>query len=179
MNDKDFRRVCSCFPTGVTVTTLIGIDGQPHGVTISSFTSVSLQPPLELICIDHRSRIVQHLTLGHSFAINVLSHDQHEISNRFARQQAHRFSGVAWHTGLTGAPLLDGAAAILECNLYQSIEAGDHLIILGEVVGGVCSDRPPLLYFRSSYNHSAVRQGIAAPDADSAAQISARQETNH
>lgn len=177
MDHEDFRRVCSCFPTGVTVTTLIGSDGQPHGITINSFTSVSLEPPLVLICIDCRSRMIQHLTTGCSFAINVLNKDQREISSRFARHLENKFADVTWHTGLTGSPLLHGAAAVLECGLYQTIEAGDHLIILGEVIAAVCTDRPPLLYFRSSYNHPAICQSVTplktvAGDADSAARVS-------
>ena len=182
VDHDNFRRVCSCFPTGVTITTLIGTDGQPHGITISSFTSVSLEPPLVLICIDHRSRIVQHLTAGRAFAINVLSDDQRELSSRFARHWENRFSGVAWHTGLTGSPLLEGAAAVLECSLYQSIQAGDHLIVLGQVVGGVSTDRFPLLYFRSSYNNPEIRRGIASLDTagsrGSASEVTVLRETS-
>ena len=158
MDHKSFRRICGCFPTGVTVTTLIGTDGHPHGVTISSFSSVSLEPLLVLICIDHRSQIVQHLAARRTFAINLLSDDQHEISSRFARHWENRFAGVAWHTGLTGSPLLHGAVAALECKLYQSIPAGDHLIVIGEVVDGICTDHIPLLYCRSSYNNAVIRQ---------------------
>jgi flavin reductase (DIM6/NTAB) family NADH-FMN oxidoreductase RutF len=153
VDHQRFRRVCSCFPTGVTVTTLIGTDGQPHGVTISSFTSVSLDPPLVLICIAHRSPIVQHLIAGCSLAINVLSNDQHDLSIRFAKDRQNRFSGVPWQPGLTGSPVLYGTAAVLECSLHQRIEAGDHLIVLGQVVDAVFTDRPPLLYFRSSYSN--------------------------
>jgi flavin reductase (DIM6/NTAB) family NADH-FMN oxidoreductase RutF len=182
VNQDNFRRVCSCFPTGVTITTLIGTDGHPYGITISSFTSVSLEPPLVLICIDHRSRIVQYLTMGCAFAINVLSDDQHELSSRFARHWESRFSGVAWQTGVTGSPLLEGAAAVLECRLHQSIQAGDHLIVLGQVVGGVSTDRLPLLYFRSSYNNPEIRRGIAPRDATSThgstSEVTALRETS-
>jgi flavin reductase (DIM6/NTAB) family NADH-FMN oxidoreductase RutF len=162
VDDERFRRLCSCFPTGLTVTTLIGIDGQPHGITINSFTSVSRDPPLVLICIDHRSQIVQHFVAGRSFAINVLSHDQHELSVRFAKNWQSRFLGVAWQPGLTGSPVLYGSAAVLECSLQQIIQAGDHLIVLGEVMDGVFTDRLPLLYLRSTYSNAAPAQASVA-----------------
>jgi flavin reductase (DIM6/NTAB) family NADH-FMN oxidoreductase RutF len=152
VDDQRFRRVCGCFPTGVTVTTLIGTDGQPHGLTVSSFTSVSLDPPLVLICIAHRSPIVEHLIAGCPFAINVLSSDQDELSVRFAKDRQNRFAGVAWQPGLTGSPVLHGTAAVLECTPHQRIEAGDHLIVLGQVVDAIFTDRLPLLYLRSSYS---------------------------
>lgn len=164
MDNDSFRRVCGCFPTGVTITTLIGTDGQPHGITISSFTSVSLEPPLVLICVNHHSRIVPHLTAGCAFAINVLSDDQRELSERFSKYRESRFSEVAWHIGVTGSPLFEGAVAVLECCLYQTIQAGDHLIVVGQVIGGVSTDRFPLLYFRSSYNNPQIRRGLAPQD---------------
>lgn len=152
-----FRRVCGCFPTGVTVTTLIGTDDEPHGITVSSFTSVSLDPLLVLICIDRRSQIVQHLDVGCPLAINVLSSNQHEISIRFSKRWENRFAGIAWYPGTTGAPLLYNTSAALECRLQQIIEAGDHLIVIGFVVAGFSTDRSPLIYLRSSYNNVAAR----------------------
>lgn len=159
-----FRRVCGCFPTGVTVATAIGDDGQPHGITLSSFTSVSMEPPLVLVCIDHHSQMIQHLAVNSHFAINVLSNDQQEVSLRFAKQWENRFSGVPWRRGLSGAPLLDDTSAALECRVHQVFAAGDHLIIVGRVLALSYTDRAPLIYLRSSYTTALQSVSATSPE---------------
>jgi len=147
-----FRKACSRFPTGVTVTTLMGKDREPHGITVSSFTSVSLDPPLVLICIDHRSQMLRHLEIGQCFGINVLGEHQQELSHRFSGAWEERFNGVEWYPGNTGAPLLFDVPAVFECRVSGRIPAGDHMVVIGEVLHVTSSEQSPLAYHNSSYS---------------------------
>ncbi|MGA2597167.1 MAG: flavin reductase family protein [Bryobacteraceae bacterium] len=151
LDPNRFRSACCKFPTGVTVTTLRGADGQPHGITVSSFTSVSLDPPLVLVCIDHRSQILKHIAVGHPFGINVLTEGQRDLSARFSRNWGERFAGVAWRPGETGVPLLAGVAATFECHVSEMKPAGDHFIVLGSVIHVSVSDRVAMTHFDGSY----------------------------
>src|SRR5438105_3785795 len=128
-----FRAACGKYATGITVATVLEAAGQPHGVTVNSFTSVSLDPPIILFCLDRRAVILNHFQASRRFAINVLCEEQREISGRFARAGIDRFEGIEWTPGETGVPLLPGSLVSLECTLSQTVEAGDHLILLGEV----------------------------------------------
>src|ERR1044071_5721208 len=102
VDELSFRSACGRFPTGVTVTTLTDNCGKPFGITVSSFTSVSLAPPLVLVCIDHRSPIVEHLQAGKHFGINVLSDHHQDLSVHFSRNWTRRFTGIPWYSGRTG-----------------------------------------------------------------------------
>lgn len=146
-----FRRACAQFATGVVVATVVDSAGGPHGLTVNSFTSVSLDPPLVLFCIDLRAAVLPHFQAASHFAINVLASHQRDLSNRFASKPDQRFDGVAWRPGETGAPVLDGCIAHLECLVRQVMEGGDHLIFLGEVVAAESPGGDPLLYFSSRY----------------------------
>lgn len=148
---NSFRQACSRFATGITISTVIGEDGAPHGLTANSFTSVSMDPPLVLICIDQRANIVDPFRAAKHFGINVLESGQADLSNRFAGRDQDRFGGVSWHAGQYGVPLLDGSITQFECAVKSVIEAGDHLIFMGEVVAAEFFDGEPLLYFRSRY----------------------------
>jgi flavin reductase (DIM6/NTAB) family NADH-FMN oxidoreductase RutF len=147
----DFKSACSRFPTGVTVTTVIGRDGLPYGITVSSFASVSLSPPLVLVCIDHRSPVIGYLSVGTYFGVNVLRADQQEVSIKFSRAWHDRFAGVQWSAGQTGVPLLCDALATFECEIVQLLVGGDHLICLGRVVHVNCRNGSPLIYVNRSY----------------------------
>ena len=152
IHQQHFRRVCSKFATGITVVTLTRSDGSPMGLTVNSFTSVSLEPPLILVCLDLRTSALQDLGLGAAFAINVLSEDQRELSERFARfGENDRFEGIEWVEGEAGAPLLDGVLATVECTVVRRIEAGDHEIVIGEAQRASWHDGTPLVYFNSGY----------------------------
>ena len=146
-----FRKACSKFPTGVTVTTVFGADGMPHGITISSFTSVSLDPPLVLICIDHRSHMLNHLKLDDCFGINILSAHQQELSSKFAKKWSDRFKDVAWYPGETGVPLLFDVSASFECRAVEFVPVGDHEVVIGRVLHMHSSDLGPLAYVNSSF----------------------------
>ncbi len=148
-----FRRACGKFTTGVAVATVLGPDGTPHGLTVNSFTSVSCTPPLVLICIDHRSTVLPYLRRSRFYGINVLREEQVDISQRFAFRSEDRFDGLEWAGGETGVPLLEHAMASLECRLHQTHEAGDHAVLIGEVVSARVNEGKPLLYFGGAYHY--------------------------
>ena len=133
-----FRRAMGSFPTGVTVVTVASDDGNMHGITVSSFLSVSLHPMLVLVCLNETSRAVSLIGRADAFVVNVLSAGQQHLSRWFANR--HRpagsamFDGVPFEAGVTGCPVLVDATASFECRLRQSHPAGDHLIVLGEVI---------------------------------------------
>ena len=147
-----FRRACARFATGVAIVTILDGDGAPHGMTVNSFTSVSLHPPLFLVCIDHRASIYPNFRKGRSLAINVLRAEQRDLSVRFARPGASRFHLTDWKAGVTGAPLLPGVLATLEGKISHTVEAGDHLIVLAEAVNVSTGTGHPLAYFESKYH---------------------------
>lgn len=151
IDPKEFRRAGGKFLTGVTIATVRAADGTPHGLTANSFTTVSLAPPMILVCVDTRARLLEHFLGTGYFAVNVLSEAQQDLSSRFARPNIDRFEGVEWQAGRTGAPLLPGSLATLECRLAQQPVAGDHLILVGEVLHLSVTDGNPLAYFSGSY----------------------------
>jgi flavin reductase (DIM6/NTAB) family NADH-FMN oxidoreductase RutF len=147
-----FCRTCAKFPTGVTVVTVLDADGNPHGMTASSFTSVSLDPPLVLVCVDHRAKVLEHLRGTEHLAINVLSEGQHELSAHFARRGQNRFEGVDWYAGHEGVPLIPEVLASLECRMHRLVDAGDHAILIAEVLGVSHREGRPLVYYGSEYH---------------------------
>jgi len=153
-----FRRACARFATGITVSTVLAPDGTPHGFTANSFTSVSMEPPLVLICVDHRANVLRHFEQSSHFGVNILSIDQEAISVRFAERGLDRFVGIDWRPGDSGVPLLNGALARFECATGQIIAAGDHTIILGEVLHAEWEDGEPLLYYASAYHTAHPRK---------------------
>ena len=150
-----FRQACARYATGVTISTTMGADGTPQGFTANSFISVSLDPPLVLICIDRNANIVEHFRAANFFGINVLEASQQDLSNRFAGRVQDRFESVNWTAGTSGVPLLAGAIAHFECRLKKVIEAGDHDIFIGEVLHSKFSEGEPLLYYKSGYSNLA------------------------
>ena len=146
-----FRRACARFATGITVSTALAPDGTPHGFTANSFTSVSMEPPMVLICVDHRANVLRHFEQAAHFGVNILAESQEALSVRFAERGLDRFVGIEWRPGETGVPLLAGALARFECATRQTISAGDHTIILGEVMHAEWEVGAPLLYYASAY----------------------------
>jgi len=151
---KEFKRACGRFATGVTVATVCDSAGTPHGLTVSSFTSVSLEPPLILVCIGHEASVIQHFRSAAHFGISILGEEQRTLSDHFARKGHDRFDGVDWHPGAAGVPVIDGIVASLECSVHERFPAGDHDIFVGKVIHTyVHEDARPLLYFASRYRH--------------------------
>jgi flavin reductase (DIM6/NTAB) family NADH-FMN oxidoreductase RutF len=155
VSPEAFLRACAQFATGVAIATVLDGSGAPHGMTVNSFTSVSLIPPLVLVCIDHKAGIRNLLLKSNLFAVNVLRESQQELSMQFARPGEDRFGAVEWFPGETGVPLIPGALATLECAVFERIESGDHTIMIGEVVSAIRHEGRPLLYFSSSYQNLA------------------------
>jgi flavin reductase (DIM6/NTAB) family NADH-FMN oxidoreductase RutF len=146
-----FRRVCGKYATGITVLTILDFDGKPQGMTANSFTSVSLDPPLVLVCVDRKSMMAELFAHGAKFAINVLDEDQKHLSTCFAQRGCDRFQGIEWSPGETGAPVLPEMLATLECFVSKLVEAGDHVVVIGQVLHATWRDGRPLIYFNSSY----------------------------
>jgi flavin reductase (DIM6/NTAB) family NADH-FMN oxidoreductase RutF len=149
----DFKKVLARWTTGVTVVTARDGD-RIHGMTVSAFTEVSLEPPLVLVCADKGSETRPVIEGGGSFAVNILARDQEELSNRFAskRDEFRRFEGLDCESAVTGAPLLPDTLAALDCRVVACHEAGDHVIFVGEVQElRLSEEREPLLYHAGRY----------------------------
>ena len=151
----DFRRVLGHFATGVTILTTADPDGRPTGLTASAFCSVSLDPPLVLICVDHKSQSFPALSESRGFAVNVLSAAQEDLSRRFASTRLDKFDGVAYTPGLHGAPVLHDALAQIECETVGKHVQGDHTIFVGRVERARVGSGEPLVYFRGRYERLA------------------------
>ena len=150
-SSTELRKALGQFATGVTVITTRSADGSPVGLTVNSFSSVSLDPPLLLWCLGRSSASFDVFRLAEQHLVNVLAASQVEISNRFASRGADRFAGVRWSPTDTGLPRLDGCIAWFECAVRSRYEEGDHLILVCriesfEIVGG-----PPLIFHDSRY----------------------------
>ncbi|MDE2570826.1 MAG: alpha/beta fold hydrolase [Sphingomonadales bacterium] len=149
---RTLRDAMGCFATGITIVTSRGPDGTPVGLTANSFTSVSLDPPLLLVCIANNAGTAAVLREADHFAVNLLQTSQQPASNRFAGKGEDRFAATAWTAGETGAPLLDASLGSFECKRHAVHEGGDHFILVGEVVRAKFEPRrDPLLYFRGKY----------------------------
>lgn len=149
---RTFRDALGCFATGVTVVTAIDPDGVPIGLTANSFTSVSLDPPLLLVCIANSSGSAAILRGADHFAVNVLQIGQQPTSNRFAGKGEDRFAATPWEIGEFGTPVLVGSLGSFECARDAVHEGGDHFILVGRVLKAIFEPRrDPLLYFRGKY----------------------------
>jgi flavin reductase (DIM6/NTAB) family NADH-FMN oxidoreductase RutF/pimeloyl-ACP methyl ester carboxylesterase len=149
---RTLRDALGCFATGVTVVTTFEANGDPVGLTANSFTSVSLDPPLLLVCIAKTSNSLKALEAAEHFAVNVLHIGQQPASSLFAQPGEHRFSHTPWKRGRHDAPLLSNALANFECRRHQLHDGGDHIILVGEVLrANFDPRRDPLLYFRGRY----------------------------
>lgn len=149
---RAFRNALGCFATGVTVVTTVTDAGEPVGLTANSFSSVSLDPPLVLFCLDRASHNIGAFRAAGRFAVNVLGEDQRDLSVRFSTTIGDRWDGVVWERWETGAPVLNGCLAALDCETEAIHEGGDHVIIVGRVQRlAATTDGKPLLYFRGNY----------------------------
>jgi 4-hydroxyphenylacetate 3-hydroxylase, reductase component len=151
VTSDEFRRACGRFATGVTIATVLDVEGLPHGLTVNSFSSVSLDPPLVAICLGHAVTVIDAFREANCFGINVLADSQQALSDRFARKGHDRFDGLKWYRGESGAPLLPGVLAAIECSQFHRVSAGDHDIFIGEMLRAKVSEGEPLIYFASRY----------------------------
>lgn len=156
ISTREFRAVCGQFATGVTVVTGRLDNGDPVGVTVNSFTSVSLEPPLILFCLDRGALSFDAFSLNSSFVVNILATDQEWLSNQFAKQGGDKFVGVDYTDNDHGVPVLSGCLATIECRMHAVYEGGDHQIIVGDVVRlENKGEGSPLIYFRGNYERLA------------------------
>jgi len=148
---EGFRAAMSKFATGVTAITTLDDQGQPHAMTANAFTSLSLDPPLLLLCVDKGADCYACFEESKVFAVNFLTEDQEQLSRKFATKGVEKFAGVQYHEGQLGVPLLEGAIGYLECKVVAGYEGGDHTIYVGEIQAAEASGDRPLLFFKGKY----------------------------
>ncbi|WP_454918904.1 flavin reductase family protein [Xanthobacter sediminis] len=157
---QKFRTCLGQFATGVTVVTAMA-HGAPVGMTVNSFASVSLDPPLILWSIGTTARSYPAFAAATSFTVNVLADDQIDLSRHFSRSGADKFAAVPWRAGVVGAPVLEGVAALFECERVAGHLEGDHLILIGRVRRAAHFERGPLLFARGRYHVAAAHPAEA------------------
>ena len=150
---QDYRKALGRFATGITVITVAKPEGGVHGMTANSFTSVSLVPPLVLVCVDERANLLPLLAAAGRFGVAVLNEDQQSFSELFARPhpEPETDPAVRFRQSLRGTPLLEGTLATLDCRVVDAHAAGDHTVFIGEVEELSWTDGNPLLYFGGAY----------------------------
>jgi flavin reductase (DIM6/NTAB) family NADH-FMN oxidoreductase RutF len=149
---RTLRDALGCFATGVTVVTCVDEKEQPAGLTVNSFTSVSLEPPLLLVCLHKQATSAPALVAASHFAINVLQTGQQPASITFSTRVEDRFGCTPWSRGEAGAPILEESLCVFECERYAAYDGGDHHILVGQVVkASFDAGLDPLLFFRGSY----------------------------
>ena len=167
LGPDEFRRVLGHFATGVTVVTAWDTEGRPTGLTASAVSSVSLDPALVLVCVDHKAQSYPALQAGGRFAINILASDQESVARRFASSSlsgAEKFEGVGYRQGPLGLPILKDALAELECVTVHAYPGGDHTIFVGRVEAAEWrgdTGREPLVYYRGQFSRLHGSGGIA------------------
>ena len=151
INTRELRDALGAFATGITIVTACAPDGRVAGVTANSFCSVSLDPPLILWCLARAAPSRSVFANASHFAVHILAEDQVHLSDRFSRPSRNKFAGLDVSEGLGGAPLLAGVVALFECRCEQRHDAGDHVIIIGQVERYLHTKRPPLVFHASGY----------------------------
>jgi flavin reductase (DIM6/NTAB) family NADH-FMN oxidoreductase RutF len=146
-----FRAVLGRFSSGVTVVTLVDAEGIDCGMTVSAFCSVSLDPPLVLICVDHAASIHASMSEAEDFTVNILSEGQEALARRFADPESDRFDGIGFTRGGNGTAILGDVLGYVQCKVATRYSTGDHDVIIGEVEEASASEGRPLLYYRGGY----------------------------
>jgi flavin reductase (DIM6/NTAB) family NADH-FMN oxidoreductase RutF/DNA-binding MarR family transcriptional regulator len=165
---RSLRRCFGQYATGVTVVTTT-VDGIPYGVTANSFSSLSLTPPLIQWAIAKSSRSYSAFKKASHFAVNILTSNQITISQIFASSSADRFGQVTWEAGHHGSPILPGTAAIIECKVHQLYDAGDHMLMIGEVERFSHGDEQPLIFLQGRYCTAQEHPGLKSESASAPA----------
>jgi flavin reductase (DIM6/NTAB) family NADH-FMN oxidoreductase RutF len=158
---KALRTAFGAFATGVTVVTTRQPDGTPRGFTANSFTSVSLDPPLLLVCLAKTAHSADTFREAPHFAVNILAEDQKAVSGLFASRAPDKFQNCAWTPGPSDMPLIDGALAQFTCANHQLVDAGDHLILIGQIQHFTTAEGQPLGYFRGNYFSIGIEKDLA------------------
>lgn len=170
IDSRKLRNALGQFPTGVVIVTAATAGGERIGMTMSSFNSVSLEPPLVLFSVHRKALTFVHWQEMQHYAINILAEDQEELSNRFAKAKTDKWEGIEPIAGETGAPILPGALAAFECEAFSRYDGGDHEIFVGRVLhlheGRIGA--PPLVFFGGMYRQLAPAAGAHTPPSDNA-----------
>lgn len=167
IDPKELRSALGAFLTGVTIVTTSTSEGEARGFTANSFTSVSLDPPLVLVCPGKTASSFPAFSQARTFAVNILAEEQRDVSSAFASKTAEKFAHGDWRPSQNGNPLLDKACAWLDCVTHDIVDAGDHVILIGRVVNFGRTTRTPLGYHSGSYvTFSAARQAIESPESE-------------
>ena len=151
VSEAEFRSALSRFPSGVTVVTTRDAAGHLHGITVSAFCSVSLAPPMVLICIEKATASHDSFITSGVFVVNVLHESQQDLSQHFATPLEDKFSSVEYELNTDGVPVLSNALASIECRLRHSYDGGDHTIFVGAVENAIVGEGDPLVYFHHNY----------------------------
>lgn len=146
--ETTFKEVMGNYPTGVTIATMIDENGEPQGLTVNSFTSVSIDPLLIQWSIDKKVSSYDAFIKTDTFAINILAADQIDLCMLFTKKNINRFEHCNWEKSKYNVPVLSDVAGVIQCKTYKTVEAGDHMIIIGEVVDIYNGDKEPLLYHK-------------------------------
>lgn len=154
IDEAGFREVLSHFPSGVTVVTT-AVGEELSGMTVASFASLSLRPPLVLICIEKSVKTHDAIARAGRFGVSILAAHQADVSNRFASKAEDKFEGIPFRRAPQGSPLIEGAIATMECTVTAQFPGGDHSIFVGEIAAAMTAAGDPLLYFRSAYHQLA------------------------
>ncbi len=160
IDPRDLRRAFGTFATGVTITTTADDEGVPWGFTANSFTSVSLYPPLALVCLAKTAGSFAVFEKTERFAVNILSDQQRDASVAFASQDMDKFAAVNWGVKATGSPIIEGVVAWLDCAIHKLVDAGDHIILIGRVLDYGYNAEPPLGYCRGAYVSFGLSQDV-------------------
>jgi flavin reductase (DIM6/NTAB) family NADH-FMN oxidoreductase RutF len=161
ISSEEFRSACGLWASGVSIVTTSNSAGTPFGLTMNAVTSLSLDPPMFLVCVDNNSDTLAPMVESQAFCVNVLTQTQQDLSNRFAKKGHDKFVDVSWSQGTTGAPLIASSLLSIECTVSAVFEGGDHKIFCGlvrNVVTNSSADAEPLLYYGGRY------AGLAAPE---------------
>ena len=152
IDPDSFRSVLGRFASGITVVTTRDAEGRDVGMTVSAFCSVSLDPPLVQVCVDHAASLYAALVVSTRYGVSILAAEQEALSRRFATAEStRRFDGIGYRRGESGVLLLDDALAHLECRIVASHDTGDHTMFVGEVESATARNARPLLYYRGGY----------------------------
>lgn len=147
---RRLRNAFGCFPSGVTVVTLRDGEGRPTGITVNSFSSLSLDPPLLMFSVGRQQVSCRWFEAGEAFTVNVLANHQEHLAWQFAKPLKDKFDGVDWRAGGNGTPLIEGALASFECRKWSIMEGGDHKIVVGEITDFTAQEGDALMFFRGS-----------------------------
>ena len=150
LTPEEFREVISHFTSGVTVVTTLS-ESRPFGTTASAVTSLSVEPPMLLVCLNRQSETGRAIVAEGHFAVNILGADQIDLAKRFARKGGDKFNGVPWSPGHRGEPLFDEALATLECKVTERTSVATHHVLMAEVLSGTARAGDPLAYFKGRF----------------------------